>query len=110
MDEVFDKIHEWRVAETDDRKGGIAKAADALTSSVEISEDVRSRNLAALKGISYEEAAAALKAYGREKMQTPVRNSRGFKTRRMKTHPRWTNETIQKRLRILRRIMNENGD
>ena len=110
MDEVFDKIHEWRVAETDDRKGGIAKAADALTSSVEISEDVRSRNLAALKGVSYEEAAAALKAYGREKMQTPVRNSRGFKTGRMKTHPRWTNETIQKRLRILRRIMNENGD
>ena len=110
MDEVFDKIHEWRVAETDDRKGGIAKAADALTSSVEISEDVRSRNLAALKGVSYEEAAAALKAYGREKMQTPVRNSRGFKTGRMKTHPRWTNETIQKRLRILRRIMDENGD
>jgi len=110
MDEVFDKIHEWRVAETDDRKGGIAKAADALTSSVEISDDVRSRNLAALKGISYEEAAAALKAYGREKMQTPVRNSRGFKTGRMKTHPRWTNETIQKRLRILRRVMDENGD
>jgi hypothetical protein len=110
MDEVFDKIHEWRVAETNDRKGGIAKAADALTSSVEISDDVRSRNLAALKGISYEEAADALKAYGREKMQTPVRNSRGFKTGRMKTHPRWTNETIQKRLRILRRVMNENSD
>lgn len=110
MDEVFDKIHEWRVAETDDRKGGIAKAADALTSSVEISEDVRSRNLAVLKGISYEEAAAALDAYGHERIHTPVRNSRGFKTGRMKTHQRWKGETIKNRKKLLRRVMDESDD
>ena len=107
MDVVFDKIHDWSIAETDDRKGGIAKAADALTASAELTDDTRERNLAALKGISYEEAAAALKAYGKEKLKTPVRNSRGFKTGRMKSHPRWSSDTINTRIRRLRRIFDQ---
>ena len=107
METVFDAIHEFNVAEADDRRGGLAKAAVALTNGVELEDAVRTKNLAVLKGVPFEEIADALRAYGREKVQTAVKNSRGYKTGRIKTHRRWEPETISKRIKLLRRALND---
>lgn len=107
METVFDAIHEFNVAEVDDRRGGLAKAAVALTNGVELEDAVRTKNLAVLKGVPFEEIADALRAYGREKVQTAVKNSRGYKTGRIKTHRRWEPETISRRIRLLRRALND---
>ena len=101
MDKAFDLIHEFNVAEADDRKGGLAHAADALTRSAEIEPSVREKNLAVLKNASYDEIKAALRAYGKEKLPVAVKNKAGFKTGRIKYERRWSDETIRLRIRRL---------
>lgn len=101
MDKAFDLIHKFNVAEADDRKGGLAHAADALTRSAEIEPSVREKNLAVLKGASYDEIKAALRAYGKEKLPVAVKNKAGFKTGRIKYERRWSDETIRLRIRRL---------
>ena len=101
MDKAFDLIHEYKTAEADDRKGGLAHAADALTRSAEIEPSVREKNLAVLKNASYDEIKAALRAYGKEKLPVAVKNKAGFKTGRIKYERRWSEETIRLRIRRL---------
>lgn len=101
MDKAFDLIHEYKTAEADDRKGGLAHAADALTRSAEIEPSVREKNLAVLKNASYDEIKAALRAYGKEKLPVAVKNKAGFKTGRIKYERRWSDETIRLRIRRL---------
>lgn len=101
MDKAFDLIHEFNVAEADDRKGGLARAADTLTKSAEVEKSDRERSLAVLKNASYDEIKAALRAYGKEKLPVAVKNKAGFKTGRIKYERRWSDETIRLRIRRL---------
>ena len=107
MDKAFDLIHEFSVEEADDRRGGLAKAAVALTNGVEVEKSVREMNLAVLKDVPFDEVAEALRAYGKEKVSTPIRNSAGYKTGRMKTSRRWEPETVSRRIRLLKKVLEE---
>lgn len=101
MDKAFDLIHEFNVAEADDRKIGLARAADTLTKSAEVEKSDRERSLAVLKNASYDEIKAALRAYGKEKLPVAVKNAAGYKTGRIEYKHRWSSDTIQLRIRRL---------